>query len=292
MKLKKIIVSALCAVMVLSLAGCGNGGSNSASNSGSNSSSSNSGSSSSKEKNALERIQEAGVLKVAVSPDFAPYEFEDPTKSGQDTYVGADIEMIKYIAEKIGVDMEIMAMDFDACLVGVTQGKVDCSINAYYPSEKRKESVDFTDAYFDDSEQVVVVNKEDVDKYKEAKDFNGEIITAQNASAQASIVDQYLADSKKQLISKVTDGIQMVKSKKAAGVVLQKVVADSIVSSDDSLAIAKPVFIYDEAELVVAVAKGEVELKDKMNEIIKEINEQQLYDGWLVDAQEQVSEGK
>lgn len=78
----------------------------------------------------------------------------------------------------------------------------------------------------------------------------------------------------------------MVKSKKAAGVVLQKVVADSIVASDDSLAIAEPVFIYDEAELVVAVAKGETELKDKMNEIIKEINDQKLYDGWLVEAQE------
>lgn len=276
MKLKKIIVSALCAAMVLSLAGCGNGGSGSGSGSGS----------ANKEKNALERVQEAGVLKVAVSPDFAPYEFEDPTKSGQDTYVGADIEMIKYIAEKMGVDMEITAMDFDTCLAGVTQSKVDCSINAYYPSEERKKSVDFTDAYFDDSEQVVVVNKEDVDKYKKAESFKGETITAQNASAQATIVDQYLADSKKQLISKVTDGIQMVKSKKAVGVVLQKVVAESIVASDDSLAIAEPVFIYDEAELVVAVAKGETELKEKMNEIIKEINEQNLYDGWLVEAQE------
>ncbi len=266
MKFKKILSVILCASMVFCLAGCGKD---------------------SKEKsNALERVKEAGVLKVAVSPDFAPYEFEDPSKSGQDTYVGADVQMIKYIAEKIGVKMEISAMDFDTCLAGVTQGKVDCSINAYYPSEERKKSVDFTDAYFDDSEQVVVVNKEDVDKYKTAESFNGETITAQNGSAQATIADQYLKDSKKQLISKVTDGIQMVKSKKAAGVVLQKVVADSIVSSDDSLAIAEPVFIYDEAELVVAVGKGETELRDKMNEIIKEINDGKMYDSWLVEAQE------
>ena len=135
MKFKKILSVILCASMVFCLAGCGKD---------------------SKEKsNALERVKEAGVLKVAVSPDFAPYEFEDPSKSGQDTYVGADVQMIKYIAEKIGVKMEISAMDFDTCLAGVTQGKVDCSINAYYPSEERKKSVDFTDAYFDDSEQVV-----------------------------------------------------------------------------------------------------------------------------------------
>lgn len=78
----------------------------------------------------------------------------------------------------------------------------------------------------------------------------------------------------------------MVKSGKAAGVVLQKVVADSIVANDSSLAIAEPVFIYDEAELVVAVNKGATELRDKMNEIIKEINDKKLYEGWLVEAQE------
>ena len=270
MKLKKILTAILCATLTLSLAGCG------------------SGSDSNKEesKNALEKVQDAGVLKVAVSPDFAPYEFMDPSKSGQDTYVGADIEMIKYIAEKLGVKMEILAMDFDTCLAGVTQNKEDCSINGYYPSEERKKSVDFTDAYFDDSEQVVVINKEDAGKYKEAADFDGETVTAQNASAQDSIVDQYMSSAKKQLINKVTDGIQMVKSKKAAGVVLQKVVADSIVASDDTLAIAEPVFIYDEAELVVAVNKDSKELKDKMNEIIKDINDKKLYEGWLVEAQE------
>ena len=270
MKLKKILTAILCATLTLSLAGCG------------------SGSDSNKEesKNALEKVQDAGVLKVAVSPDFAPYEFMDPSKSGQDTYVGADIEMIKYIAEKLGVKMEILAMDFDTCLAGVTQNKVDCSINGYYPSEDSKKSVDFTDAYFDDSEQVVVINKEDAGKYKEAADFDGETVTAQNASAQDSIVDQYMSSAKKQLINKVTDGIQMVKSKKAAGVVLQKVVADSIVASDDTLAIAEPVFIYDEAELVVAVNKDSKELKDKMNEIIKDINDKKLYEGWLVEAQE------
>ncbi len=269
MKLKKILSVVLCAALALSLAGCGNGSGDKE-----------------KSKNALERVQDAGVLKVAVSPDFAPYEFMDPSKSGQDTYVGADIEMIKYIAEKLGVEIEILAMDFDTCLAGVTQNKADCSVNGYYPSEERKKSVDFTDAYFDDSEQVVVINKEDAGKYKEASDFDGETVTAQNASAQASIVDEYLSSAKKQLINKVTDGIQMVKSKKAVGVVLQKVVADSIVASDDTLAIAEPVFIYDEAELVVAVNKDSKELKDKMNEIIKEINDKKLYEGWLVEAQE------
>lgn len=276
MKLKRLVAAALCAAMTLSLAACGG------------SSSSNS-SSDSDAQNALERVQEAGVLKVSVSPDFAPYEFQDPSKSGQDVYVGADIEMIKYIAEQLGVKCEIVAMDFDTCLAGVTQEKVDCSINGYYPSEERKKTVDFTDAYFDGSKQVVVVKKDNVSKYKSAADFKGETVAAQNGSAQDTIVQENIPDAKEQLISKVTDGVQMVKSGKAAGVVLQNVVAESIVSGDDSLAIAEPTFTYDEAELVVAVNKGETELLDKMNEIIKTINDEKLYDQWLVDAQELAS---
>lgn len=279
MKLKKIAVAVLCVAMTLSLAACG-GGDSSSSSSESNDTSAD---------NVLAKVQEAGVLKVSVSPDFAPYEFQDPSKSGQDVYVGADVEMIRYIAKELGVECEIVAMDFDTCLAAVTQGKVDCSINGYYPSEERRKTVDFTDPYFDDSKQVVVIKKENMDKFKTAADFKGETVAAQNGSAQDTIVQENLSDAKEQLISKVTDGVQMVKSGKAAGVVLQNVVAESVVKSDDSLAIAEPTFVYDEAELVVAVDKGETELLDKMNEIIKKINDEKLYDQWLVDAQELAS---
>ena len=119
MKLKKLVTAALCAAMTLSLAACGGGNS------------SNSSSDSSSADNVLAKVQEAGVLKVSVSPDFAPYEFQDPSKSGQDVYVGADVEMIRYIAKELGVECEIVAMDFDTCLAAVTQDKVDCSINGY-----------------------------------------------------------------------------------------------------------------------------------------------------------------
>ncbi len=274
MKLKKLITAALCAAMTLSLAACGG---KSSSDDAKNAS------------NVLERVQQAGVLKVSVSPDFAPYEFQDPSKSGQDVYVGADVEMIRYIAKELGVECEIVAMDFDTCLAGVTQDKVDCSINGYYPSEERKKTVDFTDPYFDDSKQVVVIKKENFDKFKTAEDFSGEVVAAQNGSAQDTIVQENLSTAKEQLINKVTDGVQMVKSGKAAGVVLQSVVADSIVAGDDTLAIAEPTFTYEEAELVVAVKKGETELLDKMNEIVKKINDEKLYDQWLVDAQELAS---
>lgn len=269
---KRLLALALGAVMVFSMAACGGSGDKAAEESTESS-------------NQLESIKAAGVLKVSTSPDFAPYEFEDPSKSDQDAYVGADMELARYIAEQLGVDLEIVPMSFDACLAGVTQDKVDISISGFYPSEERRKTVDFTEAYFDDSKQCVVINKADMDKYKTAEDFVGASLAAQNGSAQADVAESQ-AQAKVQLVKKTTDGIQMVKANKCAGIVLQAVMADSVVSSDDTLAIATPEYTYDEGELVVAVKKGESELTEELNKIVKEVNDQGLYGQWIVEAQE------
>ena len=85
------------------------------------------------------------VLKVAMSPDFAPMEFVDPTKTGQDKFVGFDISLAKYIANELGMTLEIMPMDFDACQAAVATGKVDMSISGYSWSEKRAANYNLSD---------------------------------------------------------------------------------------------------------------------------------------------------
>lgn len=236
-------------------------------------------------KAALEKVKEAKVLKVAMSPDYAPYEFEDPSKSGQDTYAGADVALAQYLAQQLGVSCEIVPMDFDACLAGVSQGKADCSISALYPNEERKRTVDFTNAYFDDSRQCIVIKKENLEQFQTEEDLAGQKIAAQNGSVQADITAEKFGDGNMQLINKATDGIQMVKSGKVAGIMLQGVMAESVAAADDSLAICKVEFTHDEAELVVAVKKGEEEFAKELNRIIADVNEQKLYEQWLVEAQ-------
>ena len=53
----------------------------------------------------LDKILAAGEIHMATSPDFAPLEFIDDSKTGQDMYVGCDIELAKYIAEGLGVKL-------------------------------------------------------------------------------------------------------------------------------------------------------------------------------------------
>ena len=68
-----------------------------------------------------------GVLRISTSPDFAPMVFVDPTKSGQDQFVGFDITLAKFIADELNMELEIMPMDFNSCQMAVYAGTVDMS---------------------------------------------------------------------------------------------------------------------------------------------------------------------
>lgn len=77
----------------------------------------------------LDQIKADGVLYVTLSPDFAPMEFVDSSKDGQEQYVGFDVTLAKYIADYIGVDLVIEPMSFDACQTAVYTGSVPMSIS-------------------------------------------------------------------------------------------------------------------------------------------------------------------
>ena len=97
--------------------------------------------------NALEQIKADGVLSVALSPDFAPMEFVDSSKSGQEQYVGFDVTLAKYIADYIGVELNVEPMSFDACQTAVYTASVPMSISGYSWTEERAENYELSDYY-------------------------------------------------------------------------------------------------------------------------------------------------
>ena len=114
------------------------------------------------EGNLLEKIKAAGKIVVATSPDYAPYEFLDL----QGNPVGSDISLIKYTAQQLGVEVQLEPMDFDACLAAVAMGKVDLTVSGMVPKPERAESMDFSDVYYNDGNQVIVILKEKADALK------------------------------------------------------------------------------------------------------------------------------
>ena len=139
----------------------------------------------------MDDIKAAGVLTVALSPDFSPMEFVDSSKEGQDAYVGFDVTLAKYIAEYFGVELEIQAMSFDACQTAVAMGAVDMSISGYSATPARAENFELSDPYFtedDTTGQVLLVKAEDAEKYTTAESFDGADVGAQNASLQMDLL--------------------------------------------------------------------------------------------------------
>ena len=232
----------------------------------------------------LKAIKEAGVLKVATSPDYPPYEFEDITKDGQDKYVGADMELAKYIADKLGVKLEIEAMAFDACMAAVSEGRVDMTICGMVPKEERKTTMDFTDIYYNDGDQLIVILKDSADKYKTLADFAGQSVAAQNGTLQYDLVVKQIPDAKCEIVSAVTDGIMMLKTGKVAGIALASVAADNYLANYPDLVACDEKFDYTSLGVVAGVVKNEPEFLAELNSIIKEVEASGLYYQWIEEA--------
>ncbi len=103
------------------------------------------------ESSALAKVQAAGKLTVATSPDFPPFE---SLENGE--VVGIEIDILQIICEKLGVELDIQQMDFDSVLPGVQAGKFDLGASGISVTEKRQKNVLFTDPYCLAAQAIVV----------------------------------------------------------------------------------------------------------------------------------------
>jgi ABC-type amino acid transport substrate-binding protein len=84
----------------------------------------------------LEKIQEAGVIKVGTSADYPPFEYVDE----QGNKVGFDIELMQEIANRMGVELEWVDMPFDSLIAGVQEGKISVRMLSRSPRASRVRS--------------------------------------------------------------------------------------------------------------------------------------------------------
>ena len=96
----------------------------------------------------LADIREAGVLRVATEPYFPPQEFIDPDLEGQESYVGADMALARLIAQRMGVELQIVPMDFSEVLNAVTDGTCDLAISALSYTPGRAARITFSKGYY------------------------------------------------------------------------------------------------------------------------------------------------
>ena len=235
----------------------------------------------------LDAILDAGVITMATSPDFAPYEFED-ISSGTTEYAGADVELGKYIAEQLGVELQIEAMDFNACQGAVSMGAVDMAISGFAYTEERAENCGISDGYITSTvvEQGVIVLKDTAAELNSAEAFTGKKIAVQNASLQQQLRSEQLPESQEEVVTNLNDAIMMLATGKVDGVASDLTVAQQYCDNYPELAISEFRFDYDTEGQRVLVPKGEDELLERINEIIAEVNESGIYAQWLEESTE------
>jgi len=246
-------------------------------------------------KSRLDEILERGYIEVATEPYFAPNEFIDPSKQGDDKYVGSDIEFAHYIADQLGVECRIVPLEFEAVLTGITEGKYDLAISALAYTPARAEAMELSKGYRFDDETVqygLMVREEDLDTIKSADDLADKTVVCQNGSLQEMFATQQIPACKElKRVSATTDGFLMVQENKADAVVTEKNTAELFIAanSDAHMAIVPDFsFIVDESTqgTRIGMPKGETELLEKINEIVDEIVASGQYDKWYAEYTE------
>lgn len=101
---------------------------------------------------------EAGKLTMATNATFPPYEMT--TDSGE--IEGIDVDTAKAIAEKLGLELQIDDMDFDAALLSVQQGKADIVMAGVTVTDERKAVMDFSDSYATGIQSIIVPEGSDI----------------------------------------------------------------------------------------------------------------------------------
>ena len=237
----------------------------------------------------LDEIKASGELHITLSPDFAPMEFIDSSKDGQEQYVGLDVFLAKYIADYIGVKLVIEPMSFDACQTAVYTGSVPMSISGYSWTEERSENYEISDYYYagdNETEQVILIKKTDADKYTSAEDFSGVDVGAQNASLQMNLLTSQLPDANPITIGDLGVGVLELQNSSIEALAVAKGNAEMIIDSNPDLMICSWEFeVAAEYEAnVILITKGETALLNIVNEALAKAYADGLYGTWYEDA--------
>lgn len=238
----------------------------------------------------LDKILEAGEIHMATSPDFAPLEFIDDSKTGQDMYVGADIELAKYIAAGLGVELVIEPMDFSAVQASVALGSIDMAIAGFAYTEERAEVAEMS-TYFniDDDEdlgQTLLVPVGTESNFKTAEDFAGLTIAVQNGSLQQQLATSQLPkDIKIEPVADLGTAVLMLTEGKVDAVGVDGSNGSLFCQNYPEVALAEFKYDYSAEGNVLMVPKGETELVEAINDILHEVNEKGLYKQWKEDAE-------
>ena len=230
-------------------------------------------------------------IVVAMSPDFAPMEFVDLSRSGDDQYVGYDVLLAKYIANHLGKKLVIKPMSFDAVMTAVQTGNADMGISGFSWTAERAENYFITDWYEageNETEQIVITTAENEGKLTDAASFEGLKVGAQGGSLQELLVKEQLPGAECVLMTDLNDLATALLTGKIDALAVAQGNGESFISANDGkLAQSGFQFEIDEKykNNVVLINKDNAELGEQVNAIIAQQKADDVADAWYEASQ-------
>lgn len=230
-------------------------------------------------------------IVVAMSPDFAPMEFVDLSRTGDDQYVGYDVLLAKYIANHLGKKLVIKPMSFDAVMTAVQTGNADMGISGFSWTAERAENYFITDWYEageNETEQVVITTAENEGKLTDAASFEGLKVGAQGGSLQELLVEEQLPGAECVLMTDLNDLATALLTGKIDALAVAQGNGESFISANDGkLAQSGFQFEIDEKykNNVVLINKDNAELGEQVNAIIAQQKADDVADAWYEASQ-------
>lgn len=261
---KQLLAVAMAALMAASLTGCGSSstGSTTAAETAVAAADTEADTVAAETVAAVETKAAGGVLTMGTNAEFPPYEFREGDK-----IVGIDAEIAQAIAEQMGMTLQIEDMSFDAIIPAVTSGKIDFGAAGMTVTEKRKESVDFSDTYATSTQVIIVKNESDI---KNQEDLKNKLIGVQLGTTGDILVGD-IEGAKIERYNKGMEAVQSLTQGKVDAVVIDGATAEAFVSKNEGIKILEEKM--SDEEYAIAVKKGNTELLENMNAAIKELKE-------------------
>ena len=233
--MKKLIVLVLALVLCLSLAACGAKGAK------------------------LADVKKAGKLTVATSPDFAPFESLENNE-----VVGIEVDIMKKVAQDLGVELDIVQMDFDSVLIGIQSAKYNCGMSGITMTEARKKNMLFSDVYYN-AAQVIVVKEDSTIKSK--ADLADKTVSVQTGTtAESGCQDEKIATKG---FNANADAKAALTTGKVDAWVVDNLTAMQMVKEGDGLVILEEKMT--EEPYAFAFAFGSEDLVEEVNKSLKKM---------------------
>ncbi|MBQ6596265.1 MAG: transporter substrate-binding domain-containing protein [Lentisphaeria bacterium] len=238
----------------------------------------------------LAKIRDSGRLTVATEPFFPPQEFIDDSQEGQARFVGADMELARLIAERMGVALEIVPMEFTEVLSSVSEGKYDLAVAALSVTAGRAATLVMSKGYYFTDEQAstgLLIRATDAETIRDAGDLAGRDIAAMSGSLQETMAGESITTYRQFVrLTAVTDVYEAVLNGEVDVGVVDLENATTYIENHPGcgLAIVPEVYFTLPQQYLgdrIAAKKGEVELMYFVNGVIDEVLESGQYERWF-----------